>query len=343
MKGKKMVLLSGLFLVMEGASGQSILQQYFNGNKDSMLREATKLINLPTPVFSSVNPVMPETEKVQPYKSTDFYFNARDHKKLYARKFAKTSRNTIILIHGVGTDGFFYIKTAGMLRAATGAEVYAIDLRGHGKSAGANGDVDYIGQYADDVEDLVKVIRQKKPRGKVIVAGHSMGGGVALQYALQRQAANIDGFILFAPLIGQNSPAIRMPQTPGKDTTEPFMQIAFARIIGLKMLNELNNHSQDSLPVLFLNLPVNARGRVYTYRANMSSTPEEYLTGLKALDKPTLVLTGTADEVFDADLLKKAFNEHSKAEVHLITGASHNGVRVDPSAFDHIKKWFVAL
>lgn len=343
MKTKKMILLSGLFLVIEGASGQSILQQYFNGNKDSMLQEATKLINLPSPVFRNLRPASPDSAADQPYKSTDFYFKARDQKNLYARKFAKASRNTIILIHGVGTDGLQYNTTAGLLRAATGAEVYALDLRGHGKSAGNDGDVDYIGQYADDVEDLVNVIRQKKPGGKIMVAGHSMGGGVALQYALHPQSATIDGFILFAPLIGQNTPAIRQPQSPANDTTEPFMQIAFARIIGLKMLNELNDHSQDSLPVLFLNLPVTARGRMYTYRANMSGAPEAYTTGLEALGKPTLVLTGTADEVFDAALLKKAFNEHSKAVVHLIAGASHNGVRMDPVAFDHIKKWFAAL
>lgn len=63
---------------------------------------------------------------------------------------------------------------------ATQAEVFAIDLRGHGKSDGKDGDVDYINQYADDLADIVSAIRKQKPKGKIIIAGHSMGGGVAL-------------------------------------------------------------------------------------------------------------------------------------------------------------------
>jgi len=349
MNGRKMILMLAGLLITNFILAQNILQDYYKGNKDSMLAEAAKLIAMPDPVFKPSKPTDLNEQALkdlgfeQVYKTEDYYFNVRDNKKIAAYRFPAKSKNTIILIHGVGTNSYMYNKTAGLLREATRAEVFAIDLRGHGRSEGKDGDVDYINQYADDVADIVNEIRKKKPGGKVIIAGHSMGGGVALNVAMQTKNSIADGYILLAPLIGQNSPAIRQAPAPVNDSIEPFMKIHFARIIGLKMFNELNDHSQDSLPVLFLNLPENTAGRKYTYRANMSSAPEDYKEGLKALTVPALVLIGTMDEAFDALAMKKAVNENCAAQVQVINGATHNGIRHNPASFSFIKKWFSAL
>ena len=208
---------------------------------------------------------------------------------------------------------------------------------------GKDGDVDYINQYADDLADIVKTIRKQKPKGKIIIAGHSMGGGVALNYAMQRNKTKIDGYLLFAPLIGHNSPAIQQALPTETDSIEPFMKIHIARIIGLKMFNEIGNHSHDSLPVLFFNLPENMPSRKYTHRANMSMAPEDYKVGLKSLNAPTLVLIGTNDEAFNAEAMKKAVSENSQAEIKIIEGVTHNGIRHNLQAYEFIKKWFSAL
>jgi alpha-beta hydrolase superfamily lysophospholipase len=342
--------LATLALILTGsiASGQSILKDYFNGNKDSMLIEATNLINMPEPTFKPYQAPKIAPENLadmgfeQVYKAQNHYFFTRDKKKIFAYKFPKKSPNTIILIHGVKSKAYLHNKMAGLLQATTKAEVFAIDLRGHGKSDGVDGDVDYINQYADDLADIIKTIRKTKPTGKIIIAGHSMGGGVALNYAMLKSKMEVDGFLLFAPLIGNNSPAI--PQTaPAKnDTIEPFMQ-HIARIIGLKMFNEINNHEHDNLPVLFFNLPENMPSRKYTYRANMSMAPEDYKEGLKAVNVPMLVLIGNKDEAFNADAMKKAVIENSKGQVQIIEGATHNGIRHNLQSYVFIKKWFSAL
>ncbi len=88
-----------------------------------------------------------------------------------------------------------YNKTAGLLQEATQAEVYAIDLRGHGQSEGNSGDVDYINQYVNDLADIIRTICKEKPNGKISIAGHSMGGGVALRYAMEKQYEQPDGFL----------------------------------------------------------------------------------------------------------------------------------------------------
>lgn len=329
-------------------SAQSMLEQYFGGNKDSMIKEATKLIHTHEPTFKQTNqPTEPNPEAIadmgfeQVYKSETRYFTVRDNKRIFAYRFPNRSENTIVLIHGVGSSAYLYNKTAGLLQEATQAEICAIDLRGHGQSDGNSGDVDYINQYADDLADIIKEIRKEKPNGKIIIAGHSMGGGVALRYAIEKQYEQPDGFLLFAPLIGHNSPAFQQGQSDGQE--EAFMKIHFERIIGLKMLNEINNHEYDSLPVLFFNLPEAVPLRKYTHRANTSMTPDDYVTGLKAVKAPMLVLIGSNDEAFSAEALQKAVLENSSGKVHIIDKATHNGVRHNTQSFNFIKDWFSKL
>ena len=338
-----------LFLSVTNASAQSILQEYFKGNKDSLLIEPTKLINMPEPTFKHSQPMIfdPEVFKdmgfEQVYKAEDQYFNTRANKKIFAYQFPKKSDNSVILIHGVKSTGYLYNKTAGLLREVTQVEVFAIELRGHGKSDGKDGDVDYINQYADDLADIIKTIRKQKPKGKIIIAGHAMGGGVALNYEMVKNKERIDGFLLFAPPIGQNSPAIQKVPLTETDIIEPLMKIHIARIIGLKMFNEIGNHSHDSLPVLFFNLPENMPSRKYSYRANVSMAPEDYKEGLKSVQAPMLVLIGSRDEAFNAEAMKKAVTENSQANIQIIEGATHNSIRHTQKAYYLIKKWFSAL
>ena len=349
MRMTKIISILILFLSVTTVSGQSILQDYFNGNKDSMVIEATKLINMPEPSFntsqhSTIDPeVLQDMGIEQVDKAEAYYFNMRDKKKIFAYRFPKKSDNTIILIHGVASTGYLYNKTAGLLQEATQAEIFAIDLRGHGKSDGEDGDVDYINQYADDLADIIKTIRKQKPNGKIIISGHSMGGGVALNYAMLRNKTQIDGYLLFAPLLGHNSPDIQQTPPTKTDSIEPFMKIHIARIIGLKMFNEIGNHSHNSLPVLFFNLPENMPLRKYTYRANMSMAPEDYKEGLKAINVPMLVLIGSKDEAFNVEAMKKSVSENSQAKIEIIEGATHNGIRYHLQTYEFIKIWFAAL
>ena len=344
------LILTFFFLEGTTISAQSLLEQYFGGNKDSLVKEATELIHKPEPAFK------PTSQRIEPdaatiadmgfeqiYKSENHYFTVRDSERIFAYKFPNQSPNTIILIHGVASSAYLFNKTAGLLQEATKAEIYAVDLRGHGKSDGYSGDVDYISQYVDDLADIIGTIRKEKPNGKIIIAGHSMGGGVALRYAMEKQHEQPEGFLLFAPLIGHNSPAFPQRLVVENTDVEPFMKIHIQRIIGLKMLNEINIHEYDSLPVLFFNLPETIPLRKYSYRANTSMAPDDYVAGLKAVNKSMLVLIGSKDEAFSADALQKAILENSNGKVQIIDRATHNGVRHNTQSFTFIKGWFSKL
>jgi len=351
MKLKSIIIGVLSLTTLTSAYSQNFLKDYFKGNKDSLIVEATKLIFMPEPTFK------PESQNVeidpnfyaemgfeQVYETENYTFTTRDNTKIFAYKFPNSSQNTIILIHGVGSSAYLYNKTAGLLQKATQAEIYAIDLRGHGQSGGNIGDVNYINQYADDLTDIVRTIRKEKPKGKIIIAGHSMGGGISLRYAMMQNKEKVDGFILFAPLIGHNSPAFAQETQTDKDTiSEPFMKIHTGRIIDLKMLNEIGNHEHDSSPVLFFNLPESIPLRKYTYRANTSMAPDDYVDGLKSVDVPMLVLVGSEDEAFNAEVLQKAILENSTGDVKIIQEVTHNGIRHNEQSFKLIKHWYSNL
>ncbi len=344
------IFLIFLQLGNTSVSAQSMLDLYFGGNKESLIHEATRLINLPEPTIEPINQQTTPAPKLladmgfeQVYQSEPHYFTARDNKLIFAYRFPNQSENTIILIHGVANSAFLYNRTAGLLQEATQAEVYAIDLRGHGQSEGNSGDVDFINQYVDDLADIMQEIRKEKPDGKIIIAGHSMGGGVALRYAMEKHYEQPDGFLLFAPLIGHNSPALMQGQTTENTIEEPFMKIHIERIIGLTMLNEIGNHDYDNLPVLFLNMPETVPLRKYSYRANKSMAPDDYVAGLNAVDQPMLILMGSDDEAFSPTAMEEAVKKNSDAEFQIINQTSHNGVRHNAQSFIFIKDWFSTL
>lgn len=308
--------------------------------------QALKMVNSPEPVFKpyKAKPLSPaelaEISFEQVYKSTPVKFVMRDGKYLSAQKFPIESNTTILLLHGVLSSSYTMNKMAGLLREAINAEVIALDLRGHGQSEGKPGDVDYIGQYADDVADVLAIIKKEHPGNRIILAAHSMGGGIALLYAMKKNVTPVNGYLLFAPLLGQNTPTI--PQAPKKivDTgADPFLMVDISRIIGLKMLNSAGNHNYDYLPVLFFNLPATMPFRNYTYRADESMEPADYKEGLKAVNVPLHVIVGSNDEAFKATAFKPAITAYSEGGVTVIADATHNGVRQDPRAIKAAKTW----
>jgi len=103
----------------------------------------------------------------------------------------------VVLIHGAGGN---LMHWPGELRRLPGQTVYALDLPGHGKSAGS-GRTD-IASYAEIVGGFIAVLGL--PR--VVLAGHSMGGAVALEYAL-RSPQNLAGLVLL-------STGARLPVAP---------------------------------------------------------------------------------------------------------------------------------
>ncbi len=106
-------------------------------------------------------------------------------------------RAVVVIAHGVSEHSDRYRHVAGRL-VKEGYAVYALDHRGHGDSGGPRAVVDRLSNAVEDVDTLVGVAREESPGIPVVLLGHSMGGAIAVEYAIDRQD-HIDALVLSAP------------------------------------------------------------------------------------------------------------------------------------------------
>jgi alpha-beta hydrolase superfamily lysophospholipase len=80
-----------------------------------------------------------------------------------------------------------------------GYAVYAIEHRGHGRSQGPRALIDRIDHAVADLDKLVVLAGDSHPQVPLFLLGHSMGGTIALSYALAHQQ-RLAGLVLSGPL-----------------------------------------------------------------------------------------------------------------------------------------------
>lgn len=277
-------------------------------------------------------------EQIYPYDEQRF--KMRDGTILFARHFSADPNTILLLIHGVTADSSLLNRSAGMIRDVSGAEVIALDLRGHGQSGGVTGDIDYIGQYEDDISDVVTQIRSAMPSSRIILAGHSMGGGILQRYAMKSSSPPIDGYLLFAPLLGNGSPTIRGAMEQSVPADAPvYMQIHLVRILGLVMLNSIGITQLNSLPTMLINPSLDLKVSNYSYRAMASTAPQEFVAGLSAINAPLLVIVGSNDEAFVASAFQPLVDSYTRGQLVVIEGETHNGITHNLQALDAVRQW----
>jgi acylglycerol lipase len=98
-----------------------------------------------------------------------------------------TARGVIVLVHGFNSHSGYYLWAAEQL-LASGLAVYALDLRGRGKSDGERYYVEKFAEYQSDVDLLVNRARANHPGLPMFILGHSAGGVIACNYVLDHQA-----------------------------------------------------------------------------------------------------------------------------------------------------------
>jgi len=210
---------------------------------------------------------------------------------LYAQSWHPASgeaKAVVVVQHGLKDEGDRYEAFAERLVRA-GYAVYAMDLPGHGRSAGPRTTIDHFDHYVRDLIQLVDRVHAAEPGKPVFVLGHSMGGEIVARFAEERPDAAA-GIVLSAPALGLDAPAIKA---------------AFARMAG---------RATPRVPALAL--PESAFSRVPAVVASMAADPliahptgpahtaGEILAGIEAIwahtdrvTMPVLVVHGTADRL----------------------------------------------
>ena len=104
----------------------------------------------------------------------------------------------ICLIHGLSEHSGRYQSFAEFF-VAKGIAVFALDLRGHGKSPGKRGHVKKYESLLDDVEELLKVARKTYNDTPLFLFGQSLGGNIVSNYVIKKNTSEVHGAILSAP------------------------------------------------------------------------------------------------------------------------------------------------
>ncbi len=93
-------------------------------------------------------------------------------------------RGVVVLCHGYAEHARRYDHVAQRF-GESGLVIYALDLRGHGRSGGKRVYLRDISEYTDDFHTLVGIAAAEYPELKRVVLGHSMGGGVVFAYGVE--------------------------------------------------------------------------------------------------------------------------------------------------------------
>src|SRR5713101_230505 len=97
------------------------------------------------------------------------------------------ARGAIVIVPGFNSHSGYYGWVAEQF-VADGLAVYAVDLRGRGKSDGERFYVDTFADYVSDVAGVMEIAKSREPGLPVFLLGHSAGGVVACLYTLENQA-----------------------------------------------------------------------------------------------------------------------------------------------------------
>ncbi|RAR65938.1 alpha-beta hydrolase superfamily lysophospholipase [Paraburkholderia unamae] len=265
-------------------------------------------------------------------------YPARDGEPLAYRFYDSSADQILIFIHGSSYHGRSYHALARAVSASGAAKVILPNLRGHYQSGRHRGDVEYIGQFEDDIADLIAELRRQNRRGPIVLGGHSSGGGFVVRFAGGAHGHLVSRFLASSPVIPA-SPTLRTGSSGG------WAQLHMRRLIGLVILNAFGIRGFNALPVIDFNKPARfwdgTETLSYSYRLTTSYHPRQrYVADLRKLADKAIVLIGEHDEAVDAERLQTLFARESPASLFkVLPDTNHFGIFTSAAVLDMLIEW----
>ena len=196
-------------------------------------------------------------------------------------------RGVVVVVPGFNSHSGYYGWVADRF-VARGLAVYAVDLRGRGKSDGERFYVQQFADYVGDASGLVALAKSREPGLPVFLLGHSAGGVVACTYALEHQA-ELAGLICESFAFQVPAPDFALAVLKGLSHIAPH-----AHVLPLK--NE--GFSRDPKVVAAMNAdPLIAHETQPTQTvAAMVRADERLKQEFPLITLPVFILHGTADK-----------------------------------------------
>ena len=270
---------------------------------------------------------------------TEFHFTGAGGVQIYAASWLPegTPRDHLVLAHGYGEHLGRYQAVAEFFTAA-GYAVHALDHRGHGKSGGARAVIDSFANADADIDTLVDRVRAESGLRQVKLVGHSMGGSLALNYALNHPE-KLSGLVLSGPAVGGGLPKV-----------QALLLAVISRIApGLGMIQlDADAVSRDPLVVAAYKAdPLVFHGKVPARTAReMMHAVTTYPARVRAMQLPCLLMHGSADSLVRADDAQPVFDAIASPDktVRIFEGLYHE-IFNEPERLDVLgimKNWLDA-
>ncbi|GAA3219217.1 alpha/beta hydrolase [Pseudonocardia petroleophila] len=109
----------------------------------------------------------------------------------------------LLVCHGLGEHSGRYTSVEDAL-VPDGWAVYGLDHRGHGRSTGRRAHLDRYSDWLTDFDAFRLHVAARHPGLPLFLLGHSMGGQIALAYALDH-GAGLAGLVLSAPALASDA------------------------------------------------------------------------------------------------------------------------------------------
>jgi pimeloyl-ACP methyl ester carboxylesterase len=252
----------------------------------------------------------------------------------------------ILLIHGITGSSAQWESVMELLE--DDYTVIAPDLLGHGESAKPRGDYS-LGAYASGLRDLLAWLEM--PAATVI--GHSLGGGVAMQFAYQfPERCERLGLVSSGGLGREVSVLLRAGTLPGAEFVLPLIAANWSRSLGVAV--------SDALGKLGLRVGADlaemGRGYaslidhearaafIHTLRAvidpggqRVSAVDRLYL----AEEMPSLIVWGSRDPLIPTKHAHTAHEAMPGSRLEIFDGAGHFPQLHDPVRFARIVEDFM--
>ena len=198
----------------------------------------------------------------------------------------QTARGVVIIVHGFNSHSGQYRWAAEQFTAA-GLAVFALDLRGRGRSDGERFYVEHFGDYVSDVASLVSLTRSREPTLPVFMLGHSAGGVIACLYAVEHQA-QLSGLICESFAFEVPAPDFALAVLKGLSHLAPHAHV-------LRLKNE--DFSRDPEVVAEMNADPLIANEVQPTNtvAEMVRADERLKLEFPLVSLPLLILHGTED------------------------------------------------
>ncbi len=253
----------------------------------------------------------------------------------------------ILLIHGITSSSRTWKRV--MPRLAEDHTVIAPDLLGHGRSAKPPGDYS-LGAYASGIRDLLVAL--EVPRSTVV--GHSLGGGIAMQFAYQFPERVGRMVLVDSGGIGREvSPILRAAALPGAEFVLPVMFSPTLHDGALKVRSLLGkiglqpNADIDGVSEGFASLTEAdaRRAFLHTVRSVIDTGGQRvcaedrlYLAG----DVPAMVVWGENDRLIPVDHAYKAQEMLPDSRLEIFSDAGHFPFNDHPDRFVNVMRDFIA-